>query len=69
MQIVKSFLNMNVVSHSSWRVRREESYMEGFHNTSSRPFLDGGGPIKKKKTGLAAGPCVRHNNPELDNIK
>ena len=68
MKIVKSFLNMNVASHSTWRVRREEPYMEGFHNTPSRPFLEGRGPIKKK-TGATIGPCVRHNNPKLGNIR
>ena len=50
---------MNVVSQSTWRVRREESYIEGFHNTPSRPFLEGEAPIKKKNQGrLLAHVCV-----------
>lgn len=48
---------MFIVSHIALGVNGEESYMEDFYSTQSRPFLEGVGPIKKQNRDWLVG-CV-----------
>ena len=57
------------MSHIARGVSGEESYMEGLHNNIIETFCWGCRPNKKAKSGLAGWSCVRHYNPEPDNIR